>query len=123
MTWYSPVCSMRRCSSAMTSRNRPPTRRSTSAAAVPAGVIHCAIAAGSVHAAKMSAAEARTTRLTYARGGLPGIGLAVGEVPLQRVDAALPEALIQPGPGVGRREWFRSERQPVVATADASAHE
>ena len=57
-------------------------------------------------------------RLTCARVGLPDIGLAVTEVPLQRVDVALPEPLVEADPRVRRGERFRPEGEPMVAAAN-----
>ena len=68
-------------------------------------------------ASKVSAAGARTMRLTNARGGLVDIGLTIVKVLLQRVDAAVPELFIRADPRVRRGEWFRPERQPMVAAA------
>ena len=62
-------------------------------------------------------------RLTYARGGLVRIRLAVPEVLLQGVDAAFPEPLVQTDPRVRRGQLLRPERQPVVAACHAPLHQ
>src|SRR5947209_2084492 len=51
------------------------------------------------------------------------VRLAVAEVLLESVDAALPEPLVEPDPRVRRSESFRSQRQPVVAARDAPLHQ
>src|ERR1051326_8301011 len=120
MTRYSPVCSMLRCSSAISSRKRPPTRRSTSALALTTGVIHCPISEGTVQASKIWSAAAPTVLRTYARRGSVATICSCFQVLDQGIDPPLPEPLIQANPRVRGRERFGPEREPVVATGDSA---